>query len=81
MDRSFHGIGVNHVSGTFCIGKVRTLRKIHVDSAALTHQPSLDLRSKGWGSAPTCGQVFDDLQQRYDKNSGYTCGRFDLSAE
>ena len=26
--------------------------KFTFDSAALTHQPSLDLRSKGWGFAP-----------------------------
>src|SRR6516164_2517777 len=33
------------------------IRKIHVDSAALTHQPSLDLRSKGGVLRPSCAQV------------------------
>jgi hypothetical protein len=35
-----------------------TFRKIHVDSAALTHQPFLDLRPKGQGFAPICAQLF-----------------------
>ena len=56
----------------FVKGESDRSRKIHVDSAALTHRPSLDLRLKGRVLRPFCAKLCGPMRSSEEREGQRT---------